>query len=1018
MRIRHLLALIFWVSTTVFILSTFVDALFAQGTTITTRVSVASNGTQGNIDATASSISADGRYVVFVSLAANLVNNDTNNAYDVFIHDTQTVQTTRISVNSNGIQGNGNSWNPSVSADGRYVAYSSEATNLVDNDLNFSQDIFVYDTQTRQTSRVSNASNGMSGNRDSWYPSISANGGYVAFYSDATNLVSGDTNGTLDVFVHDRETGQTSRVSVNSNSVQGNQESFLPSISANGNYVAFRSYADNLVSNDTNGVQDIFVHDRQTAQTTRISVSSDGTQGNGISWIPSISADGRYVAFVSFATNLVVNDINNNSDIFVHDRQTSQTFLVSVATNGAQGNGYTHFPSSSRQISDDGRFVSFLSEANNLVSGDTNAAQDVFVHDRQTGQTSRVSVNSDGGQGNGSSESSSISGDGRYVGFSSTANNLVSGDTNNAIDTFIHDRGEGLGSTYSISGWVTDVNDNPIDGVTISTSEGHIATTNSNGSYTLNGLSTGTYILTPSKIGFTFSPNSFSVKVPNGKNFKGYDKPPLVFVHGWSGFPPWQSCEWPDPKTYFESVDDYLGDSGYYVAYAELETSSCYTPPLVENLPRLQNAILEAKSATNQPKVILIAHSMGGLVSRAYIERKNYIGDVDALYTFGSPHHGVPSDLLTFFANGTSLGYYCEHNQPAVCNFSEFGMTLFNNDYSPRTDEVDYHFISGDTPFFSRNALGQITDVLINGIIGPDDGITPTDSGLGFRLSGNFDRLETDENHNVFGPRSYFIRDGGESVSYTQCLKKVLIDKTNANCGTIATKSHVSQKTSNLSERTPFIFGTVSAGQTISHPIFLEGGPTLFTSQWLTGTLTVTLIDPNGQIINSVYSSNNPSIVTYDTDTNATIYYFPNATAGQWQIKLQGSTVPAGGSRYTTFVAFDSTLTLTGTTDKDQYAPDDITIISATLSGSSTNTKITATILDAKNTSHTINLSSVGGGNYQAAYPTPNVLGYAEIRLMATGISADGNPFERGRSLIFSISWENANNIYLPIILK
>ena len=158
------------------------------------------------------------------------------------------------------------------------------------------------------TTRVSVASDGTQSNNSSYNPSISANGRYVAFESEATNLVRGDTNNFRDIFVHDRQTGQTTRVSVASDGTQANGHSYDPSISADGRYVAFASLANNLVSGDTNDQQDIFVHDRQTGQTTRVSVASDGTQASGHSFNPSISADGRYVAFVSSASNLVGGD--------------------------------------------------------------------------------------------------------------------------------------------------------------------------------------------------------------------------------------------------------------------------------------------------------------------------------------------------------------------------------------------------------------------------------------------------------------------------------------------------------------------------------------------------------------------------------------------------------------------------------------------------------------------------------------------------------------------------------------
>jgi|GEM_PF-1585857 len=223
----------------------------------------------------------------------------------------------RVSVASGGTQGNGDSGCPSISADGRYVAFQSYASNLVPGDTNGTWDVFVHDRLTGQTTRVSVASDGTQGNGDSECPSISADGRYVAFASLASNLVPGDTNGTWDVFVHDRLTGQTTRVSVASGGAQGNSGSWCPSISADGRYVAFQSYASNLVPGDTNGVLDVFVHDRLTGQTTRVSVASDGTQGDSYSFGSSISADGRYVAFSSLASNLVPGDTNDKPDIFV-----------------------------------------------------------------------------------------------------------------------------------------------------------------------------------------------------------------------------------------------------------------------------------------------------------------------------------------------------------------------------------------------------------------------------------------------------------------------------------------------------------------------------------------------------------------------------------------------------------------------------------------------------------------------------------------------------------------------------
>lgn len=237
----------------------------------------------------------------------------------------------------------------------------------------------------------------------------------------------------------------TTRISVDSDGVQGNDMSEKAAFSADGRYVAFESYATNLVPGDTNGAMDVFIHDRVTSQTSRVSVDSAGLEGNWTSEQPSISSDGRYVAFWSYASNLVPGDTNMRSDVFVHDRMTGQTSRVSVGPGGLEANEESSYAS----ISADGRMVAFDSGASNLVPGDTNAMKDVFVHDRLTGLTSRVSEDSEGVQGNRTGIFSSISADGRYVGWVSNATNLVRRDTNRTSDSFVHDR---FGFRLTLSG--------------------------------------------------------------------------------------------------------------------------------------------------------------------------------------------------------------------------------------------------------------------------------------------------------------------------------------------------------------------------------------------------------------------------------------------------------------------------------------------------------------------------------------------------------------------------------------
>jgi hypothetical protein len=217
-----------------------------------------------------------------------------------------------------------------------------------------------------------------------------------------------------------------------------------PAINADGSVVAFDSVANTLVPDDTNRVADVFVRDRTTNTTERVSVRSNGAQGNSVSTRPALDATGNLVAFDSSATNLVRGDTNQLMDVFVHDRTTHRTQRVSVSSDEAQGTGSSNSPSIG------GGFVSFVSSSPNLVPGDTNGAEDIFVRDLATGTTERVSVSSTGEQGNSSSTLASISAGGRFVAFSSFASNLVPGDTNDAFDVFIHDRQTGVTERVSV----------------------------------------------------------------------------------------------------------------------------------------------------------------------------------------------------------------------------------------------------------------------------------------------------------------------------------------------------------------------------------------------------------------------------------------------------------------------------------------------------------------------------------------------------------------------------------------
>ena len=392
----------------------------------TTRVSVSSSSQQGDGPSWTAGISANGRFVAFTSHATNLVPGDTNDRQDAFVYDRRTGQTERVSVSTSGAQAkagqnpDGGSAALGLSGNGRYVLFRSDASNLARGGTKGKMDAFIRDRATGRTRRIPPSGLGvyagvlsangryavlqagenvfrydlrlrhpvnLTAGANSWSgePSVSAGGRYVAFTSNASNLVRGDTNELPDVFVRDMRTGKTTRVSVTSSGKQGvgkrySNGSNAPTMSSDGRRVVFHSDMTNLVPHDTNGVFDIFVHDRATGKTQRVSVSSTGRQSNAESGSgASFSADGRYVAFSSLATNLVMNDRNDITDVFIRDLRTNRTRLVSLGMHGqgddaswvGLGSAFTH----------DGRYLLFASWAANLVPDDTNGVADVFVRE-------------------------------------------------------------------------------------------------------------------------------------------------------------------------------------------------------------------------------------------------------------------------------------------------------------------------------------------------------------------------------------------------------------------------------------------------------------------------------------------------------------------------------------------------------------------------------------------------------------------------------------------------------------
>ena len=392
----------------------------AQNTT--TRVSVSTTGSEGLVSSVSPAVSADGRYVGFVSEAPNLVPGDTNHFRDAFVHDRVTGATERVSLGLGSTQAmGGDTVSLALSADGRFVAMTSRATNLVLNDTNGVSDVFVRDRQTGTTTRVSVPTQFGQALGGSFLSQISADGRYVVFSSNATNLVAGDTNDNLDLFRRDRETGTTIRISIAHDGAQANGQPGDPSMSADGRFVAFTSHATNLVAGDTNGHEDVFVRDVESGVTTRVSVGPGGVQADERSLEASMSGDGRFVAFRSLASNLVA---GGGVGIYLHDRQTGVTSALSVRPRGTDPDSAPQSPG----ISGNGRHVCFVPDT---------FADDVFLLDRHTLTRSRVDVATNGDEANSISGTCAPNSDATIVAFASLATNLVADDRNSATDVFV-----------------------------------------------------------------------------------------------------------------------------------------------------------------------------------------------------------------------------------------------------------------------------------------------------------------------------------------------------------------------------------------------------------------------------------------------------------------------------------------------------------------------------------------------------------------------------------------------------
>ena len=403
----------------------------APATTPVQLASKSSSGVQANSASSVSSnsVSADGRYVVFSTSATNLVTGNTHNYPEIYVRDLQSSATTAVSVSSSGVLADSYCYGGSISANGRYVVFWSDADNLYSGTVyNGNAGVYVRDLSSGTTEREDIATDGTPGNGNSSGAAISADGRFVVFVSNSSNLISGV--GGMQAYLRDRKTGKTALVSVAMDGTPASAVTNSVAISADGRFVAFISYATTLVSQNTNGLAEAFVRDMETGITSLVSVSSAGVPANASIFTNSnmvplaLSADGRYVAFSSSATNLVSESLDGSIiHVFLYDRQLQQNILVDVDSVGTPLGGWSSFTTPA--ISADGRFITFF------------GFLQVLVRDIVAEQTAVVSLASNGNAGNNTTYSPDLSVGGPKIVFASGATNLVASDTNGVDDAFV-----------------------------------------------------------------------------------------------------------------------------------------------------------------------------------------------------------------------------------------------------------------------------------------------------------------------------------------------------------------------------------------------------------------------------------------------------------------------------------------------------------------------------------------------------------------------------------------------------
>lgn len=612
--------------------------------------------------------------------------------------------------------------------------------------------------------------------------------------------------------------------------------------------------------------------------------------------------------------------------------------------------------------------------------------------------------------------------------FASISSNVQLINSNAKVTTLCSSGG---GTTYSISGVVNDSSNKPVSGVTISDRSGHTTKTDTNGNYKFDNLPVGTYVITPSKGAVSFSPPNKTVILPSkvSQDFEAH-KTPVILVHGFLDDPVGDICNKADHwQLGYSGVA--LGnfpywlqqEDGFDVWIAHLSTDQNYTPHIDTNADCLDAQVQSVYNQTGNQPIILIGHSMGGVVSRAYLSKYGYRNQVRTFISLGSPHAGVAAQILEEFYLAVPSLKTCG-DEPGACDMSIERMKTFNAQ-NPKNDKIPYYLIGGDKcsswwlcPLAKQfaglndNIVGQLSAI---GEIFPEG--TPAFAGS------NITRISTHETHEAFHfGYPWYMEYGPGNLQHTQsynCVRDIITLGNTNSCTTniSTTRPAVPSSLANATEIVHTQNSHILSGQTLSHTIQIDtNGSTIFSSFWLTGTIGVTLKDPNGLVIDPTYAQSNPSIVQYQFRGGDTIapswatYAFTTTVPGVWTLNLSGTDIAPAGSDYRILASAESTRSLAVHFDKDLYQIGQSANITSTLRNASngiSGANIQVQLQRTDGVTDTLTLNDNGNGNYSGVYTVPNAPGYVNATITADA-NDNGTAFTRETRQMFAIAPQTA----------